>query len=343
MSPHGRTVVYVSCADDKHIAVLGFDPDTGSLNPMGIVKVPGTEAASPQSLPMAISPDKRFLYAALRSEPFPLVTYAIEPDGMLRQVGLTHLADSMCYLATDATGRALFSASYGGAKLAVNPIGADGIALPPAQVLGTPPKAHSVLVDPGNLHVYSACLGGDAVICQRFDAASGRLAEPIHVAAHTPAGSGPRHMALAPGGRMLYVIAEQGGAILAYARDPATGALEQRQHISLLPEGVAPPVASADLHFTPDGKFLYGSERITHTLNGFAVAEDGMLTPVCRVASEPTPRGFAIAANGKFLLCAGLTSGNLATYGIEPSGVLVRLGALPVGAGANWVEIHALA
>ena len=43
MSPHGRTIVYVSCADDKHIAVLGFDPDTGSLNPMGIVKVPGTE------------------------------------------------------------------------------------------------------------------------------------------------------------------------------------------------------------------------------------------------------------------------------------------------------------
>lgn len=337
------TIVYVSCADDKHIAVLGFDPDTGALHPMGIVKVPGTEAASPQSLPMAISPDRRFLYAALRSEPFPLVTFAIEASGMLRQIGLTHLADSMCYLATDATGRALFSASYGGAKLALNPIGADGIALPPAQVLATPPKAHSVLVDPGNGHVYSACLGGDAVICQRFDAASLRLAEPIHIAAHTPPGSGPRHMALSRNGRVLYVIAEQGGAILVHARDPATGALEQVQQISLLPDGVAPPVASADLHLTPDGRFLYGSERITHTLNGFAVAADGTLTPVCRVPSEPTPRGFAISGNGKFLLCAGLTSGNLATYGIEDSGVLVRLGAHPVGAGPNWVEIHDLA
>lgn len=343
MSPSGRTIVYVSCADDKHIAVLGFDGQTGSLRPMGIVKVPGTEAASPQSLPMAISPDKRFLYAALRSEPFPLVTFAIGADGMLRQAGQTHLADSMCYLATDATGRALFGASYGGAKLSVNPIGADGIAQAPAQVVDTPPKAHSVLVDPGNLHVYSACLGGDAVICQRFDAASGRLDAQVHVAAHTPAGSGPRHMALGRDGRTLYVIAEQGGAILVYARDPASGALEQRQQISLLPDGVAPPVASADLHLTPDGRFLYGSERITHTLNGFAVAADGTLSPVCRVPSEPTPRGFAISANGRFLLCAGLSSGNLATYAIEPSGVLVRQGALPVGAGANWVEIHELA
>jgi 6-phosphogluconolactonase len=196
-----------------------------------------------------------------------------------------------------------------------------------------------VLVDPANRHVYSACLGGDAVICQAFDPENGRLAPDIHVAAHTPPGSGPRHMALSPDGRMLYVIAEQGGAILAYARDAATGALEERQRISLLPGGVSPPVASADLHLTPDGRFLYGSERITHTLNGFAVGPDGTLTPVCRVPSEPTPRGFAITAGGRFLLCAGLTSGRLATYGIEPSGVLVRLGAIDVGMGANWVEL----
>ena len=339
----GRTIVYVSCADDKHIAVLGIDPTSGSLNPLATVKVPGTGLPSPQSLPFAIAPDRRFLYAALRSEPFPLVTYAIGPDGMLRQMGVTHLADSMCYLATDATGRFLFGASYGGAKLSINPIGADRIAQAPSQVVSTPPKAHSVLVDPANHHVYSACLGGDAVICQAFDPATGRLAEAIAIAAHTPTGSGPRHMALSADGRMLYVIAEQGGAILAYARDPATGALRERQRISLLPDGVAPPVASADLHLTPDGKFLYGSERVTHTLNGFAVAADGTLTPVCRVPSEPTPRGFAISANGKYLLCAGLTSGRLATYGIEPSGVLVRLGAVDVGMGANWVEFLELA
>jgi 6-phosphogluconolactonase len=222
--------------------------------------------------------------------------------------------------------------------LAVNPIGADGIARPPAQTVATPPKAHSVLVDPANRHVYSACLGGDAVICQQFDPATGRLAADIHTAARTPPGSGPRHMALSADGRMLYVIAEQGGAILAYARDPATGALAERQRVSLLPEGVAPPVAAADLHLTPDGRFLYGSERTTHTLSGFAVGADGLLTPVCRVASEPTPRGFAISPDGRLLLCAGLTSGRLATYGIEPSGVLVRLGALAVGMGANWVE-----
>ena len=344
MTSAARHIVYVSCADDKHIAVLALDARSGSLTPLATVAVPGTDAPSPQSLPMALSPDGTRLNAALRTEPFPLTTYAIDrATGGLTKLATSTLPDSMCYLAADATGRHLLSASYGGAKLAVNPIGPDGIAGPPAQVLATPPKAHSVLIDPANHHVYAASLGGDAILCQQFDDATGRLAEPIHLAATTPPGTGPRHLRLAPGGRTLYMLAEQGGAVFVYTRDPATGALTERQSISLLPDGLFPPVASADLHLTPDGRFLYASERLTHTLTGFAVSpDDGTLTQICRVASEPTPRGFAITPGGKFLLCAGLTSGKLATYAIEPSGVLVRKGAIDVGAGANWIEILAL-
>ncbi len=339
-----EAIVYVSCAEETHIAVLALDTLTGAMRELARTKLPGN-VPSPGSLPLAISPDRSRLYAGLREAPYPLVTYSIDPGtGLLDVRGSATLADSMCFLSVDATGRTLFSASYGGAKLAANAIGSDGVAGMPMQVLATPPKAHSAVPAPDNRFVYTACLGADAILCQAFDAPTGRLAGEINIAAHTAAGAGPRHMVFGGGGRMLYVVNELGGTLSVYARDPASGALAARQTLSLLPDGVATPVASADIHLTPDGRFLYASERTTNTLSGFRVnATDGTLVPVCRVPSEPTPRGFAIAPGGRFLLCAGLASGGLATYAIEQdTGVLVRLGVHQVGGGANWVEIITL-
>lgn len=334
------TVVYVSCSDGPHIAVLHFDPLTGSIHEIGRVVVPGG-VPSPGSLPMAVSADRRFLYAGLRDAPHPVTSFAIDPrDGGLSVLGTAVLADSMCYLAVDATGRSLFSASYGGSKLAVNPIGADGVAGDPAQMIATPPKAHCAVPDPANRFVYAASLGGDAILCQAFDAATGRLAPTAHIAGRTKPGAGPRHIVFGQGGRFLYVINELDGSIAVFARDPATGALTERQVISLLPDGVS-GASAADIHLTPDGRFLYGSERRTHTLVGFTVdPADGTLAPLCRVPSEATPRGFAIAPGGRFLLCAGMTSGRLGVNAIDQeTGVLVPTGAIEAGMGANWVEI----
>ena len=336
-----RTIVYVSCADDQHITTLAFDQTTGALRELDRTEVPGTDARSAGSLPLAISPDRSRLYAGLRAEPWPVASFAIHPTtGKLTLLSLATLADSMCYLSTDATGRTLFSASYSGARLAANPITENGLAGDPAQILATPPKAHSALPSPDNRFHYAASLGGDAILCQAFDAATGRLAPAVQVAARTPAGAGPRHLAFGQGGRVLYVVNELDGTIITYGRDPDTGALAQRQIVSLLPPAVPLPVAAADIHVTADGRFLYASERLTDTLNGFAIdPTTGTLTPLCRVPSEPTPRGFAIAPSGRFLLCAGLGSGRLGCYAIEPDGVLVPTGAIAVGRGANWVEI----
>ena len=339
-----QTVVFVSCASDQHITTLAFDPVQGTLHERARTKIPGPDATAAGSLPLAISPDRTRLYAALRAAPWTVVTFAIDPaTAGLTSIGHAPLADSMCYLSTDATGRTLFSASYSGAKLATNPIDASGIAGPVAQVLDTPPKAHSALPDPSNRFVYAASLGGDVLLRQAFDAPTGRLAPAIAIAARTKHGAGPRHFVFGPAGRSLYLVNELNGTINTYARDTDTGTLTERQSLSLLPDGTPLPVAAADIHLTPDARILYASERSTDTISGFAIDPETLtLTPLCRVPAEPTPRGFAIAPNGRFLLCAGLASGALATYAIEPNGTLVRLGAMPVGGGANWVEIVTL-
>ena len=335
-----QTFVLVSCASDQHITTLAFDPASGALRETARTKIPGPDATAAGSLPLALSPDRTRLYAALRATPWTVVTFAIDPaTAALTPLGAAPLADSMCYLSTDATGRTLFSASYSGAKLATNPIDASGIAGPVMQVLDTPPKAHSALPDPSNRFVYAASLGGDALLCQGFDAPTGRLAPAITIAARTAPGAGPRHFVFGPAGRSLFLVNELDGTVNTYARDPATGSITPRQTVSLLPEGTALPVAAADIHLTPDARFLYASERSTDTLSGFAVHPETLaLTPVCRVPSEPTPRGFAIAPDGRFLLCAGLASGHLATYAIAPDGTLHRMTTTEVGGGANWVE-----
>jgi 6-phosphogluconolactonase len=334
-----RTTVYVSCADDKQIVVLDMDRATGALREVSRTDVPGTAEPSPSSLPLALSPNRRWLYAALRTEPFPVCSFAIDPTtGALELRGTARLADSVCYLSTDGTGTRLFSASYGGAKLGLAPI-IDGIAGETIQVLATPPKAHSIRPDPENRFVYAACLGGDVVLAQPFDGAN--LDPTPRPAARTRAGAGPRHFVFADRGRRLYLLNELDGTINLYDRDLETGALREKQSITALAGPAAGNVAAADIHLTPDERFLYASERTAHILAAFRVdAETGILKLIGHAPSEPTPRGFAIDPEGKFLLCAGLTSGRIAAYAIDQtSGALSRVSAVELGGGPNWIEI----
>src|SRR5580693_9819854 len=108
-----ETVVYVSNAGSKEVFVLAMNRATGALELIEKTPVPGTDKPSPASLPMTTSRDKGFLYAQLRSEPYPVSTFAIErPSGKLRHVGATPLVDQMAYINTDRSGRYLLAASY---------------------------------------------------------------------------------------------------------------------------------------------------------------------------------------------------------------------------------------
>ena len=145
-----ETLVYVSNGEDGDIAVMKLDPETGDMKIVD--KVP----AGPNVKHMALSPDHKFLYASIRSEPFSVVTYLINPDtGNLSQLSRVLLPYNMAYISVDQTGRFLFLVSYTDAKIEVNPIGLDGIVKSePVQVISTGPNPHSILVD----RIKSICL-----------------------------------------------------------------------------------------------------------------------------------------------------------------------------------------
>jgi 6-phosphogluconolactonase len=333
---HMHSLVYVSNADSGDISVLRMDAATGTLTALKPTPVGGSCG------PLAISPDRRFLYAARRSAPTVVLSFAIDPQsGELSPLGQADLPASMAYLALDRAGRFLLSASYGGHQIAVNPVAAGGLPQPPQQVLPTEPNAHAVLADPSNRFVLATSLGADIVMQQRFDATTGRLTPNDPPAVKVRQGAGPRHLVFHPNRRFVYLLNELNATLDVFAFDAERGVLAALQTVAAIPEGVAGAPWGADIHLTPDGRFLYSSERRSSTLAAFRVdAATGLLTLIGHVPTEAQPRGFNIAPSGRFLLAVGQLSHQLSTYAIDPeTGALGKLHETRVGQNPHWVEI----
>ena len=330
------TWVYVSNADSQDISVLELDRDLGVLKPVETVNVGG------QVMPMAVSPDKRFLYAALRSQPYRVVSFAIDAaSGKLKKLGEAPLADSMANIDTDATGKWLFAASYPGHKITVNAIDKEGSVGAIQQLIPTAPNAHAIHADSTNRFVLATSLGGDNVSSWRFDAASGKLSPNDPPLTGAQPKSGPRHFVWDKAQRFVYLVDELDAALHVYAWESAGGTLQLLQSTTTLPAGFAGKPWAADLHLTPDGRYLYASERTSSTLSAFRVdPSTGLLQPLGQTPTEKTPRGFAIDPSGRYLIAAGQESHSVSVYAIDANtGALGTPKRLPVGKNPNWIEI----
>lgn len=354
----GNVFVYVSNAADGDISTYRLAP-TGELEVRP--RVPVAEAV----MPMTVSRDKRFLYAAARSKPFRVFAYAIERGtGALTPLGSSPLAESMPYIALDRTDRFLLAASYGGHVISVNRVGADGRVSPEAsQVIQTGRNPHSIRIDATNRFIFVPNLGSGIIMQFVFDAASGRMAANTPPVVLARQGLGPRHCLFSDDNRFLYVLDEFLAAVTVYALDETTGLLTWAGEACGVPaeaglkpgaprapvvagSTAAPPDTSrdiwaADIRLTPDGRFLYISERTGSTLAGFAVnRETGLLTYRDSTSTERQPRGFAIDPTGRFLVACGEESDQVSVHAIgQADGALTRIGRYPGGKGANWVEI----
>ncbi|MGF9565339.1 beta-propeller fold lactonase family protein [Neorhizobium sp. JUb45] len=337
-----RNFIYVGNAESNDISVFRLD-DNGQVEPIQTVPFDGITAIG-NATPLTISPDRKLLYAGIRAAPFTVLTFAIDAEtGHLRQIGRAALADSMAYLSTDRRGRFLFSASYGGSVISVNPIGADGVAGDPIQVVETGLNAHAILPSPDNRLVFASNLGSDQVLAFRFDAETGILAaaDPERIA-FAPK-SGPRHFVFSPDGRFTFAITEHSAEVLSFGYDAASGFWQKLAAAGILPEGFEGVSASADIHVTPDGRFIYASERTSSTLKLLHFdAATGQLRAGESFATEKQPRGFTIDPTGRFLVAVGELSHRMTIHAIDPNtGSLTVISSHATGRQPNWVEIVA--
>jgi len=343
--------VYVSSAEDGDIG-------TYSLQPGGALQSGPRVKSGKGVMPLAVSPDQRFLVAAVRSAPFCAHSYAIDRgSGALQPAGTGPLAESLPYICFDRTGRFLLGASYGANLVSVNPVGADGRVGEPIQVIPTARNAHAIRSDNNNRFVFVPHLGTDQVFQFLFDEKTGRLRANTPPLVQMKAGTGPRHLVVSHDNRFVYVLNELTATVSTLALDAATGLLAEVGSASALPadsrlvpgaprpsgRDVGNDIWASDLHLTPDGKLLYAAERTSSSIGALRVdGASGSLTYLGSTPTEKQPRGFRIDPAGQFMVVSGEKSETISSYSIEAStGALRLIGKYPTGKGSNWVEIVA--
>ncbi len=234
-----------------------------------------------------------------------------------------------CYLDVDGRGRAVVVANYTSGNVASLPINDDGSLGKPVSFFQhegssvdparqQEPHAHCIVVSPDNRFVYAADLGLDQILIYRLDGDCAKLAVNDPPFAKTPAGAGPRHLTFDPAGKHVYVINELSNSITVFDYDAKSGGLTEKQTISTLPADFDGKSYCADLKITPDGKYLYGTNRGHDSIAAYRIADDGRLT---LLGIEPSrgkgPQNLAITPDGKWLICANMPGKNVAVFRID--------------------------
>ena len=321
-------------AVSKGIYGWRMDGANGALTSLGLV------AETPNPTYLAVSPDKKYLYAVNATATFEgkptgsVSAFAINPA--TGQLTLLNQKSSggpgPCHLTLDRTGRNVLVANYAGGSI-------ENLAVQPDGHLGEPtfffqdtgkgvnpdrqegPHAHCMALDPANHFAFACDLGVDKVFTYRFDATAGKLSPGQPAYTSVKPGAGPRHFIFNADARQAYLITEMGSTIVHFSYDSANGVLNERQTVSLLPADFSGTNKAAEISLDRSGKFLYGSNRGHDSIAVFAVdAADGSLTFVQRVSSQgKTPRDFTIDPSGKMLFCANQDSDNIIIFNVDPA------------------------
>lgn len=336
------------------IYVYRFDTDSGRVSPVSSAK-----AENPSYL--VASRDGRHVYAVneLPGDAGPASVRggvsAFDFDaktGALKFVNrVSAQGNDPCYLSLSPDGRYLVVANYSvasdpGGSFSVFPVeatGALGAAVLNVHHEGTGPvkgrqdgaHVHSTVFSPDGKYLFVQDLGADKLYSYRYtpDGSRGLIGPTESRYTLAKAGSGPRHLVFGANGRFAYVTNELNASVDVYRYDD--GRLAHVETVPMTAPGFAGKVGGGALHLSPDGRFLYATNRgdandiVIYAVN----AADGKLTLVGRQSSlGQTPREFAIDPSGKWLIVGNQDSDSvfvfrrdIASGRLEPNPARIRI------------------
>jgi 6-phosphogluconolactonase len=328
-----QDLLYVGTYSDRGsegIYVLEFDRQTGKLSERQTVE----DKDSPSFL--TIHPNGKYLYAVYREgkdaddQHGTVTAFAIDPkDGKLSKLNeQSSEGAGPCHVSVDPDGQLVYVSNYGEGNLSVYPVGSDGRLKKASDVVQhtggsvnpdrqQEPHMHSIIPSKSGDVIYASDLGIDKIMLYQPDLSSGKLSAASPAFAASTPGAGPRHFALHPSGRWAFSIEELSSTIAAYAVDASTGSLKRVDRMTTLPKGAsAEGNSTADIHVSPDGKFVYGSNRGHDSIVIYAVDTDtGKLT---HVGNEPAggqhPRNFCLDDQGEFVWVANRDTDNVVVF-----------------------------
>src|SRR6188474_1395526 len=285
---------------------------------------------------LAVSPGKKFVYAVNENADSTRLTItghvaAFSFDKTSGKLNFINKQESggkhPCYVSIDKTGKWVIVGNYSSGSLAVLPVRSNGSLDPAVQVVqheGSSvnserqegPHVHATVLNKNNKTLYVPDLGMDEVKLYNLDNKTGKLKEFVPPFIATEPGAGPRHIDIHPNGKYAYLMEELTGSVSVYEIEK-NGYLTLLQNISGLPRDFDGAIGSADIHVSPDGKFLYCSNRgESNTIGILSInPPNGMLVWVDDQSTlGKTPRNFSLDPTGNFLLVANQNSDNIVIF-----------------------------
>ena len=322
---------YTNGNNSKGIYVYRINSDSGALE-----FVSTTERIENPSF-LDIDSQRKYLYSVNEVGEFSgQASGAVTAFSINSKTGeLTYLnqqasrGEGPCHLSVDKTSQYVLVANYGGGSVSMLPIQQDGQigeATDFVQHQGSSidpnrqqePHAHSIMIDPHNKYAFAADLGLDKILIYQLDLAAGKLIPNDRPWTLITPGAGPRHFAFTPNGEYAYLINELDSTITAFTYDTSEGNLDQIQTVPTLPSDFENISHCADIHVSPSGKFVYGSNRGHDSLVIFKIEDTGHLSYVDHQSTlGQNPRNFAIDHTGTFLLAANQSTNNIITFKID--------------------------
>ena len=330
-----KTYVYVGSGDwsgtTGKLQVFSFDEPSTALTLVQELAVGNLNSF------LAFHPTESVLYAGDETGK-KLRAYSIDrATGKLAFLNEAPTSGGPVYISVDRAGKYALLAYYNEGSVEVFSLGANGAVQGSVDQERTGDKAHSIVLDPAERFAFVPNLGSNTISQLTFDKATGKLGanEPPSVAR----AGGPRHLAFSPSGDRAYVVNELDSTVSSFSYAGA-GKLVDLETISNTAAGYSGAKSGGDIHLTPDGKYLYATNRAgdQSTLGTYAVGPEGKLSPIGFESSRgSTPRNFAIHPNGKLLLVGNQDSNNVASFRIGADGKLEHVATTPVGVKSFWV------
>jgi 6-phosphogluconolactonase len=304
------------------IHVYRFDSQSGEAT----MAQPLTELSNASYL--AISPDGKNVYAVSEGSGGGSVNaYSFNSvSGALSSLNSIP-AQGPCYVSVDDTKKMVFAGNYGGGSVTAVQLNSDGSfngdnpqtvkheGSSANKERQEKPHVHSVVLSIDDNYLLVPDLGTDRVYQYRIDTKQQQPLIPLDVPFLTvKPGGGPRHLTFHPNGKYAYLVLELEGSVMAL--DYREGKLTSKQTVSMVTPDFKGRVSGADIHTSPDGKFLYTSNRgDANEIAIYSIAKNGTLTLVGRQSVlGKTPRNFVIDPNGNFLLVANQNSNEIIIF-----------------------------
>ncbi|MGN6248565.1 MAG: lactonase family protein [Ginsengibacter sp.] len=303
---------------NKGIYVFKLQRPNGTLTLLQTV----TSGRSPSFL--ALSPDKRNLYAVYESDDS-VVSFHINPlNGHLNRLNARSAQGrGPAHVSVDPKGRFVYISNYGSGSLCVYKRTADGSLGKLTQVIRDEgsgphphqkgPHVHSVIPSSDGEFVYICDLGNDKLFCYQVQS-TGKLVPSEVPFYQRPPGSGPRQFALSPDGKYAALVEELISGLVFFKRDIKSGRLTEIQNFSMLPDSCSERGSDATVFFSPDNKFVYATNWGPFGITVYSLnRETGKLNVADKEETGGfEPRDICIDKKGQFVFVANMGSGNLA-------------------------------